>query len=154
MRLAHWLVAATVVATGAGCLTSPSTTNAIEAACPGFAQYVEATDGSIPLAALARLRHFGIDALPTWEYADALGREGVVRGAVSVFSCRGSAQVEAVELMRVSGLPGGSQRAMWVVYVTGVIQHSFGPWPSNGNPGLEFDFVDPHGLDDTAAVVF
>jgi hypothetical protein len=27
-------------------------------------------------------------------------------------------------------------------------------WPSNGNPGVEFDFVDPHGLDDTAAVVF
>jgi hypothetical protein len=28
------------------------------------------------------------------------------------------------------------------------------PWPSNGNPGVEFDFVDPHGLADTAAVVF
>jgi hypothetical protein len=37
--------------------------------------------------------------------------------------------------------------AVWVVYTTGVVQPSFGPGPSNGNAGVEFDLIDPLSLE-------
>jgi hypothetical protein len=77
----------------------------------------------------------------------------VVRRAVSAFSCRSAGKVRAVELMEVSGLPRGGQRPMWVVYVTGALQYSFGPWPSAPEPSTDFEFVDPHGLEGAAAIM-
>jgi hypothetical protein len=152
MRLAYWLVLVVVIAAGTGCSASGSSTNnATEASCPGFALYLDAIDGSIPATALARLEHQGIRATPTWEYVLPLARELAARRAVSAFPCRDAGEVRAVAAMIVSGI-GGPPRLMVVVYTTGVVQRSFGPGPSNGNPGVEFDVIDPYGRDEGGAI--
>ena len=155
MRLARWLALAALVAGGSGCSSSHSSAVELtEATCPGLAAHLAGVGTSIPTFELARLRHFGIRASPTFEYADSLARVSVVRRSVSVFSCRDAGDVRAVELMEVSGIGRASARPVWVVYTTGVVQHSFGPGRSNGNPGVEFDFIDPHNLEPAWATTF